>query len=372
MTGRQRLKSVFDRQRPDRIPIWCIFPYESDKCYTDIYNIDSYKSLAEYARHNTDFIERYTINNNDIVSMVLFNHPEIEKLCIEENLPEYRRVVNTVRYGGIELSKVVTTYHGGRTVQENYVKDIEDIYKFMELPYEMPVIDLEPYRENTKRLGEAGLPGIFFEDAFSMFHHICSEEDSVLWAYTETNIVKEFLEFIMPRLEALYRQFLEGGVGEVFWLSGAEFLCEPLASRNIFHILSTTYNKRIVSIIRDFGKKTLLHCHGKIKNILPELAEICPDAIQPIEPHPMGDVTLREVREILGPDMILIGNIEYTALAESSEEEIYNLVKNAIEEGGPLNFILCPSCAPYEKVLATHTAENYIALIDSGLEYGRL
>ena len=97
-----------------------------------------------------------------------------------------------------------------------------------------------------------------------------------------------------------------------------------------------------------------------------------PDALQPVEPPPFGDCTLEEARRKLGDDMVLIGNIEYTDLAEKEPEEIAALVKTAIQQGGRRNFILCPSCTPYEQLISEKTAGNYIAMIQAGLKYGQL
>ena len=97
-----------------------------------------------------------------------------------------------------------------------------------------------------------------------------------------------------------------------------------------------------------------------------------PDALQPIEPPPIGDCTLAQARSVLGDRMILIGNIEYSDLAAREASEIDKAVADAITAGGPESFILCPSCSPYEEQISERTAENYITMIKAGLKYGRL
>jgi uroporphyrinogen-III decarboxylase len=193
-----------------------------------------------------------------------------------------------------------------------------------------------------------------------------------MWVYTHTEEVRAFLELLSERIVAIYRQFLEQGIGEVFWISGPEYLCPPFASPEVFHHLGIFYDKPLFDLIRSYGKQTILHCHGLIYDVLDSIAELDPSGLHPIEPHPIGDCHLSDARKRLGEEMVLIGNIEYSNLETKAPTEIEHEVKRAIEEGGPGRFILSPSCTPFADSITPQVADNYVAMINAGLEYGKL
>ena len=91
--------------------------------------------------------------------------------------------------------------------------------------------------------------------------------------------LKDFLDFVTPRVLDVYEQFLSQGVGEIFFVTGAEYLGPPLGSPDLFHRLVTEYDRGLFELIRRYGKKTILHCHGRLREILGELIEIGPDSM---------------------------------------------------------------------------------------------
>ena len=96
------------------------------------------------------------------------------------------------------------------------------------------------------------------------------------------------------------------------------------------------------------------------------------DAIDPLEPPPDGDITLKEAREVLGDKVVLIGNIEERLFEIGTKDDIEIAVKVAIEEGaskGP--FILCPTAMPLTTPLDKKIQENIIHYIDCGIKYGK-
>jgi uroporphyrinogen-III decarboxylase len=369
MNSRERLLRVLDHKDVDRVPIWCMFPYveqwRKGSAWADVYNTESYRDLAYYIKSHTDFIER------DAVPLpVLFNHPDIRYEKENYSGRDGQRILEKIKYRDIEFVRETTVRRDGQRSFQNLIKDIDQLSLLLELPYQAPDIDMLWYRKRRETLGDSGIYCPVFEDAFSIFCAICNESDAAIWAFTDTDKIKTLLDVIQPRIEAILSQFLNEDFADSFFLTGTEYLCEPLASREIFQQLSTPYNQRMTGLIREHNKKSIIHCHGMLKAILPELLLISPDVLQPVEPPPFGDITLAQAREFFGEDMVLVGNIEYTELTQSSPERIEMLVKEAIDEGGPENFILCPSCSPYEDSITPKTAQNYRVMVDAGLKYG--
>ncbi len=377
MTSKQRLSAVFTGKQPDRVPIWMMYPYEEEPFAADVHNEESYRDAVELVKQKTDFIERNATNTDFLIGKeagqanvdYLFNHPEVEKTEEHRIKGKRKTIIHRVSYRNIEFEKKIVTTEG-RTTVEPYLKRIEDLYGILEMPYQLPVIDLSSYRARAERLGENGLHGIQCIDPISVFHDLCSEVDFTLWVYTHQDIVKKFLKAVTPRVLGVYRQFLEAGVGEIFWVSGPEYLCPPFASPDVFNDLGVTFDKPLFDMIREHGKKTILHCHGMISEVLHGIEDLNPHALHPIEPPPFGDCTLSEARSRLGNEIVLIGNIEYMDLESKSPGEIEDLVKQAIDQGGRERFILSPSCTPFSETLNEHVSDNYIRMIRAGLSNG--
>jgi hypothetical protein len=57
------------------------------------------------------------------------------------------------------------------------------------------------------------------------------------------------------------------------------------------------------------GKKTLTHVDGTLRGILPLVAAAGVDAAEAVTPEPCGDVAVRDLREVAGPDLILFGGM---------------------------------------------------------------
>ena len=96
------------------------------------------------------------------------------------------------------------------------------------------------------------------------------------------------------------------------------------------------------------------------------------DCLNPIEPPPMGDMTLRQAREVVGNRMCLEGNLEADDMFRARAERIRRLVAEAIEDARGGGLILCPTSGFMEWPIATpRQVENYLTYIEAGLEYGK-
>ena len=107
---------------------------------------------------------------------------------------------------------------------------------------------------------------------------------------------------------------------------------------------------------------------GRVGKLLKRFAEMGVDVLNPIEPPPQGDVTLKEAVELVGNSMGLEGNIEMASLQLSRPEELKEQIRQAVEEGSQSKrFILGPTAGYMEYPLPT---EQYIQNFMVYLEYG--
>ena len=365
MTSRERLTRLFNGRDIDRIPVWLLFPYFISPSYADIHNLPAYRPVLEQIPL-TDTIERMDINTG-----FLFNaHPLINRenrryieggKTIDEQIISYRDIV---------LKRTVKKGPSGTEV-DNFVKTAEDIDKIMSLPYKPFEPDTDQFFDRRDEFGDHGLMGISYSDPITALHDICAETQFPLFLVDETAKINGFLEMMFERIYYTLEFMLKKGAGPLYWIGGPEYVVPPMISPSHFYDLAVRHDQKLFDLIRSYGMKSMLHCHGKIKKVLPGLKQMGFDSIHPVEPPLMGDCKLQEARAVLGKDTIIAGNIQYGDLWSKSEEEMEQLVKDAIDEGREGRFILATTGGPSAKEINDTVVKNYLRIIDTAVRYGQ-
>ena len=97
---------------------------------------------------------------------------------------------------------------------------------------------------------------------------------------------------------------------------------------------------------RKWGKYTHPHWDGSIKNLLPYAQATGCDGIEALTPLPQGDITIEEMKEALGDNLILLDGIPMTCfLPHEPIEELEAMTRKIIELFSP-NLILGISDEP--------------------------
>jgi uroporphyrinogen-III decarboxylase len=365
LTSKERLTRLFNGQDIDRIPIWLLFPYYPSGSYANIWESPSYEPVLQRIYKYTDTIERRSFSKGFCVNV----HPDIQH--------EHRQFVKNgrrisqgiVRYKGIELrSSVERDEH--RSYVESFAKDVRDLEKLLAMPYKQPTPEVGWFLEEQKEFGDGGLMAVDMGCPLNVLHSLCNETDFVLFCYEETQKVAEFLDVIGKRILSVCRYLLERGIGEIYWIGGSEFACPPMLPPEFFDKLVVKYTKPMVDLIHNFGKKTMIHCHGKLGEVLESLAAIGANSHHPIEGPPMGDCTLDQARKALGKDVIIAGNLQLGELWSKTEEEMDDLVKQTMQEGMQGAFILAMTGGPSAPKINERVVKNYLRIIETGMRFG--
>ena len=367
LTSKERLTRLLSGRDIDRIPIWLLAPYHRVDYYADIYNIPCYKKIMGYIEKYCDTFDRRNFDTGFCYS----SHPDI--VHTKANKEKDGNVVEeeTVMYRDIVFTKYISRGKDCTKIKY-FIEDIDDLDKILEMPYKPSESDVSRYFAEKEELGDRGLMMLDLGDPLVPLYNLMSAGNFSMYSLTDYDRLLRFLDEMYRRVCNVYRYFLERDVGEVFFIVGAEFAGPPLVSPDKFNEMSTRYVKGLVNLIREYGKKSIVHYHGNLYRVLDGMKAINPDGLHTIEAPPVGDCTIIQAREALGNDTVLIGNIQYDDLAHKEKDEIETMVKDAIEEGRSGRFILSPTAGPYESVISDRMAENYLAFIEAGLKYGKL
>ena len=261
---------------------------------------------------------------------------------------------------------VNTTWH-----TEHLLKSVEDVETFLSLPrskskWGLEGVDRSTVLEAEAALGESGVVAIDTADPLCLAASLFDLGTYTVIAMTETTLFRRLLDhFASPLLEKT-EAVAEALPGRLWRIYGPEYASEPYLPPNLFREYVESYVTPMISAIQRFGGYARIHCHGRLKNILPSIAAMNPDGLDPIEPPPQGDIALAEVAELYGERMVLFGNIEASDIENLSTREFESRVSRALEEGmsdSGRGFVLMPSSCPYGRKLSSLAIKNYETML---------
>jgi len=181
----------------------------------------------------------------------------------------------------------------------------------------------------------------------------------------------ELLDDVFTRVaEIQYRTFERAldlpGIGAL-WMSddmayGTGLLCDPAIFRK--HVFPVY--RRMGDLCEQLDLPFALHSDGDLTPLMQDIVDCKFRALHPIEPQAMD---AKKVQDEWGDRLCLMGNIDVDLLARGSTDDVSDAVKRNIDllgrEGG-----YCVGSA--NSVTYYVPLENYCAMIETSLEYGKL
>ena len=326
MTSKERILAAIGHEQADRVPCSPQFGERTIRSMPE----EDWKTLL----HETDM----TMSVGALADMQIFGGQhaidnrrtirEGDSLLTEIETPE-----------GILRSRQVAA--GALTwVIEPFFRDRADVDRLLSIPYAPPRFDVRSYFRWTEEVGDNGLVALGMPSAFRFCLGFFGPQALYLMMADDPDLVEKLVATMNERLEIYVEACCKKGVRS-FWMGGSEHCGPGVVNPEMFHRMVTPYDKRVVKIIHDYGGIVNYHTHGKLRDILDDIAEIGVDVMSPIESGIRGDVTLAEVKARIGDRVCLKGNLDDMAfLALAPEEEVRaaaeDCIRQAAEGGGYL------------------------------------
>lgn len=369
MTGRERILAAIRGERPDRIPVTTGYFYE----WVDDWKTaePSYRRLIEYSRRHADVFQPWSPRAvNEKLFMTSSPKVTVEWRRWEEGGEKYLEAL--VRAPGGDLRQVSKTIPGLATTWtvEHFLKTDRDVEAFLSIPYEPVCYDCSGWRAELDRIGTRGvlMPGL--ADPMCRAAELFEFGDFTVWAATEPETFRRILDFFARGAGDYLTAVLASGVEGVFRIVGAEYATPPYLKPERFRAYVLEYDTPLIERIHRAGQLARVHCHGRVRDVLPMMVEMGADVTDPVEPPPSGDVTLEEAFAITGDRLAMCGNIEIREIETMSETELDARIRDACETGKRRGrFLLAPSAEPITVPLSEELERRYLAYIDAGLRW---
>ena len=338
--------------------------FEIDRTDPDrfnIYNSPSWQPLLDLAERETDLIRlrppRYTPSPPNNTSEFWTTQEW------EEGDSKFTRSILNV--GGRRMQSVQRRDAGVDTVWEveHLLKDTDDLRAYLELPgstwdYD---VDVEHMVQAEKEVGERGIVMVDMTDPLCHAAALFSMADYTVVALTEGRLFHRLLaKWAMPiwkRTEQVSAAF----PARLWRIPGPEYATPPYLPPRLFEEYVVRYTGPMVQAIHRHGGFARIHCHGRIREVLPYFVKMGFDATDPIEPPPQGNVGLSWVRKEYGKDLVLFGNIEVADIENLSPSEFETKCAASLRDGTSetgRGFVLMPSSCPYGRDISPNVMAN--------------
>ena len=370
MTPLQRLTAAITGNPVDRTPVSL---YEIDgfsTCYSPDHT--SYEPVRKLARERLD---NMVMNTPVVPGPLGFLYTGGDEGIVHIDVSSSNGntiTVTTVNTPRGPLRMVTKEYPEAYTtwITEYLLKNEEDVDRLLSLPYVKIKPDMNDFNSLKSEVGDNGIMLPEFIDPIGMIAYTMDFDKFLLLSAVSRKKFRQLLDFYAARMTDFLDNMLEQESDLLIRIVGPEVCSPPYMHPRDFHEFVVEYDKPLIERIHRGGSFARIHCHGRIALLTDMILEMEPDALDPIEEPPGGDILFEDAKRILGRDICLMGNIQESLFEMHTPEEVCDEVRRIVEigkSGG--RFVLMPTATPITVPLPKRIEENMFAYAETGLMY---
>ena len=369
MTSRERLLVALRRGVPDRVPVTCyeLSPYNGDWANHE----PSYAPLLELESKYGDSFVRAPIE-----VQVLLGDPNTVAGTEQQTAEGAVTRVTEINTPRGKLRSVARRDPGLMTYWqvEPLIKSDDDIERVLSMPDALVEVNAPSLRDLEARVGEHGVLLFSLGDAIGHVVGLFDFEDFVVRCLDDDGPIRALLDKAQEQVLRAIQTIGHAVKNTVIRLWGPEYCGAPLLNPHVyFPRYVVDHDRQATDAIHATGNFSVIHCHGRLRDILDMIADTGADALEPIETLPLStaDVTLAEVKQRIGRRMCLMGSVQALTLETGTPQQMRHQVKASIEaaaHGG--GFVLLPTAAPFMIPLSPRSLANAQAMYLAAHEFG--
>ena len=253
---------------------------------------------------------------------------------------------------------------------ERLIKGRDDLPKIKYLlEVEPPRYQIEDAREIIKHVGDRGLVvGTMYSPLDYLLGEACQTEDLLTMYYDDRELFRDLLATFQEYCLRQTKAYLEIGV-QVFVMT---WYCPSFSvgwSKRIWEELFLPLLKEQVRLLHEYGAVANYYDDGRMRDVLPYLVDAGVDCAESFVPPPVGNITLKEARQFVGPGMALRGGVDNLyALVLGDRKRIFEEVERAIHDAGENGGYLLSTSDP---IPPEAPLENIKHFIEAGKQFGQ-
>jgi len=292
-------------------------------------------------------------------------------------------IVETRRAGDDEITRTtIATPRGPLSMETRISPDIytvwtteflckneEDVRRLLSLPFEPLAPDFADFDTLNAEVGDSGIMMPDVNDPIVMVSSVMQFEDYITLATLSRPLFRRLLDFFAERIGYWLDAVTERTTGIIYRIVGPELCTPPYMPPEWFREFIVEYDRPFIDTIRKSGSFARIHCHGNIAKVAHMMLEMEPDALDPLEEPPGGDIAFGDAKRILGGSICLMGNIQESMFELAKPENVVREVRRIKEIGAPDGrFVVMPTATPISVPLTSRQEENLFAYLETALE----
>lgn len=354
---------------PDRVPV-STYELVGFNSHSWENQEPSYAKLMDAIRQLSDCVAMWNPGSNERFLASSHHVESVTQSWREGDFDVTRRTIQTRRGPLTQLNKAKDDVKTSWCV-EHLCKTPDDVWKALSVPYEPVSHTDHDLARIQAEVGDDGIVMSSIADPLLLICELMEFGEFTVWAMTEPDEVERAIAIVHERCMQCVEDMLRTAPADLYRICGPEYATPPYLPPELFRRFVVPFDRQLVELIHRHGRKARLHCHGRIGRVLESIAEIEPDALDPIEGPPDGDIELSEVKRRVGSRMCLFGNVQLRALESWPEQQVRHEVRrcmDAAKAGG--GYVLMPTAAPINVPLAPQTEANYLAYLEEARRTG--
>jgi hypothetical protein len=228
MTSRERLLAVFRREQPDRVPVstYEMVGPDGESWYN---RQPSYASLMDAIRERTDCLYMCCPTWRD-----LGRESVTEEHARRDGTRTHRTVTLHTPKGDLtgrfmEEDGLFTTW-----TTEHFLKGLDDLERWLSIPYEPTPVDVAHIAAERDRLGERGVMLVDVADPICVMAELFEFGEFLVHAMTNPDAIRHAMDVLIERQLARLEEALAGGAGPAWRLVGPEYGSPPYMPVEMF------------------------------------------------------------------------------------------------------------------------------------------
>ena len=365
MTRRERLTAIFEGRMPDRpaVKIWGANP-------VDELVHPAFAPVRDLAVAKTDLFHGAGSAFNIYAGIHAAARCDVHDKPTDS--PEWVDQVTTWHTPEGDLREVFqkSTCRKPGYHKEYLLKEPGDLKKLLSLPYKPFPFSAAGYLQTERAAADSGITMFSLDHPMYATQRLIGSENFALWSLEAGDLMLEAMRTFADRVCAHAQAALDAGIHGIFGWVGPELCIPPLMSPAAFDEYVFDLDKPLIDMIHNARGRVWIHCHGKMSPVLKRFVDMGVDVLNPIEPPPMGDMTIAQAFEVAGEKMGLEGGIETHDFMMGSKAQLRAMIHANLDAGRNRRFILGPSSGYMESVTPTpKEIENWLFYIAEAVRY---
>jgi hypothetical protein len=209
------------------------------------------------------------------------------------------------------------------------------IIENLEYEFDLPALDAR-----VRDIGDQGLVTVGAPSSpLGMLVRCYMGVERLAYAYADHPVeLRDLVEAMADKFYECYRAIARSAADAVINYDDTSTLA---ISPKMFRELELDFLNKTADIMHESGKFLIHHACGHVFSLLSDFRSTRIDAFDGPSPPPQGDTTVRQAREGLGPDIVIMPFTQEDAIKSGDPIVIRGMIRKMFEDaGGRRNFIV--------------------------------